>query len=415
MPYGLRDNRLVHVDDLTEDEHGAAARCVCPECLGTVLARWGPVVRRHFSHTSNNCTPSVMSLVHRFAQEFIARQPHVDLPSYTTYVGANVRGRDYSKKLEYPAARMQIREASLEKTMGARLRPDVWLVAPEGQVESNCDHLAVEVYFRHAVDAEKRDDIATTHLSWVEFDISDLDAECVNATEMARAVGQLHRWHWLQRSGTRSAQFNFEQDMQWHASAFVPARPSTVPTVQRSKPFRKLQEAERQLSWAETLLRQRRTQKRTEADNIAWFASLTEIQRLAVCGALTGLPLEWMPQHFYQVVAGPRPSGIKSHGWAWQLPLWSKFAHKERDFTSLEAAGWLHAVLGDRQERNEYASTNGYTRLAGTVHNFLLNLTAQGLLVSDPNVRPAERKFRRAPDAAAKLDRAVELSVADGN
>lgn len=31
MPYGLRDGLLIHVIDLTEDEHGAAARCICTD------------------------------------------------------------------------------------------------------------------------------------------------------------------------------------------------------------------------------------------------------------------------------------------------------------------------------------------------------------------------------------------------
>ncbi|MBN3761159.1 hypothetical protein [Burkholderia sp. Ac-20365] len=356
-----------------------------------------------------------MSLVHRFAQEFIAGQSHLDLPVFVTTLAASVRGRDYSKQLELPAARMQIHQASLEKTLEARLRPDVWLVAHDGDTESACGQLAVEVNFRHAVDAEKLEGIATTDFSWIEFDISDLDSECVNAAEMARAVGQLDRWTWLQRPERRSAQFNFKLGMEWHASAFVPARPNAVPVV-KPKPFRKFQDAARQSSWAKSMLARRRTETtRTEADNIAWFAALSDIQRLAVCGEISSFPLEWLPPHFYQVVAGPRPSGIKSHAWTWQLPLWSKFARKDRGFTSLEVAAWLYAVLGDRQEHNEYASTNGFSRLAGTVHNFLVNLTAQGLLVSEPTVRAADRVFLRAPDAAEKLEEAIKMAVADGH
>lgn len=416
MPYGLRDERLVHVRDLTEAEHGAAARCICPQCREPVLARWGKVVTPHFSHTASSCSPNVMSLVHRFAQEFISRQSHLDLPPFRTELRASARGRDHAMAFERPGKRMRIVAADVEKSVNTRLRTDVWLQGEAGpDPDASSRDLAVEVCFRHAVDEAKREHIASTHCSWIEFDISDLDPDCVSDAEMARAVGDPRRWTWLHYSGVRLAGIYFEEDIAWHASEFVPARPAVIPRVHRTKPFRKLQEAERKLDWAKAALQERRSLKRTAADNVDWMSSLSEPQRLAVCGVTTGLPLEWLPTHFYQVVDWPKPSGIKSHAWTWQLPIWAKFARRETDFTSLQAAVWLKAVLGDRQARNEHETSNGYSRLAATVHNFLLNLTAQGLLVSTPHVRPAERTFRRAPDAAAQLEQAVDLTIANGH
>lgn len=133
-----------------------------------------------------------------------------------------------------------------------------------------------------------------------------------------------------------------------------------------------------------------------------------------MCGAIEHIELERLLHPFFRVITGPRPSRLKGQPWSSQLPVWTKFARGAREFTSIQAGAWLLAILGDRQERHEHMNINGFTRLAGSVHNFLLNLETQGLLESDRNVFAAQRLVKRAPNANEKLERAIEIAVADG-
>jgi hypothetical protein len=339
-----------------------------------------------------------MSLVHRFAQEYLARQPHLILPAYTVRLAAEVAGRHFNEQRTFAAKRFEIRSAELEKRTGAQgLRPDLWLSSSKATAMA-VDGLAIEVTFRHPVPDDKRRIIQDSFYSWLEFDISDLDAECVSDAVLDKAVSESWRWKWLQVFDAAVAQRNYREDCLWTVSDFKPMTPRRVPHVHRNdRPFRKLEEAERLRQKMTEVMAARRASKPAAGSNTEWFASLKPVERLAVCGAVVQMSLEEVSDHFYQRVGGVGFAGIGGHQWIWQLPVWAKFAAKGRTFTSIEVGAWMREAFPDDESRNERASRNGFTRIAATAHNFLLSLEAQGLLLSDENRDPALRKFEKAP------------------
>ena len=54
-PFGLRNGKLITVNDLSEDERGLACNCVCPLCKDPFEARLGAVRIHHFAHSGEGC------------------------------------------------------------------------------------------------------------------------------------------------------------------------------------------------------------------------------------------------------------------------------------------------------------------------------------------------------------------------
>ena len=46
LEYGLRDNTLISVHSLTEEEKGEKCNCVCPSCGGKLIAKLGKVKKK---------------------------------------------------------------------------------------------------------------------------------------------------------------------------------------------------------------------------------------------------------------------------------------------------------------------------------------------------------------------------------
>lgn len=52
-PFGIRDNEVVMIEDISVDERGLRCRCICPSCGEPFEAKMGEIKRHHFSHCGN--------------------------------------------------------------------------------------------------------------------------------------------------------------------------------------------------------------------------------------------------------------------------------------------------------------------------------------------------------------------------
>ena len=54
-PYAIRDDKMIHINDLSPLEQGKKCNCKCPHCEGAFIARMGEKRIRHFAHSIEPC------------------------------------------------------------------------------------------------------------------------------------------------------------------------------------------------------------------------------------------------------------------------------------------------------------------------------------------------------------------------
>jgi len=54
-PFGIRNDEIIVVSELTEEERGLKCNSVCPECNGKFEAKMGDIKIHHFAHTKDPC------------------------------------------------------------------------------------------------------------------------------------------------------------------------------------------------------------------------------------------------------------------------------------------------------------------------------------------------------------------------
>lgn len=52
-PFGLRDEEIVLIKDIEENQRGVKCNCVCPLCKEPFEARLGNIRTHHFAHIGN--------------------------------------------------------------------------------------------------------------------------------------------------------------------------------------------------------------------------------------------------------------------------------------------------------------------------------------------------------------------------
>lgn len=55
LEYGLRDDKIVCISELSESERGEACKCECPYCHRPLLAKMGEIRQHHFAHKGISC------------------------------------------------------------------------------------------------------------------------------------------------------------------------------------------------------------------------------------------------------------------------------------------------------------------------------------------------------------------------
>lgn len=54
-PFGLRNGKLILIEDLSKEQNGLHCNCICPACHEPFEAKMGDVCRHHFVHNSEGC------------------------------------------------------------------------------------------------------------------------------------------------------------------------------------------------------------------------------------------------------------------------------------------------------------------------------------------------------------------------
>ena len=162
-PFAKRaDGRIVHVSDVAR---GLACRCYCLHCDLRMIARQGQVMSHHFAHHGPDCGGG-MTWLHRAAQEILAQDRRITLPShrYGSEGGLTV-----------------LSDVRKEASIGKR-RIDCLATTHQGVP------LAVEMRVTHEVDDSKARDFRDQNVAAVEVDLRSLLGTLPDWDALRRAV-----------------------------------------------------------------------------------------------------------------------------------------------------------------------------------------------------------------------------------
>lgn len=181
-PFGLRDGKLIHVNDLPR---GLDCGCVCPACGGALVARKGDIKLHHFAHAKgDNCAEAYETALHIAAKDILSEYKEIKLPA------VEVKFTSYRKAIVLAPARIyELESVRLEKRIG-QIIPDVLAVV--GGKE-----LIVEIRVTHAVDEEKCNKIRALNRSAIEIDLSDLARDTTISELKKHVVDASSRKTWL--------------------------------------------------------------------------------------------------------------------------------------------------------------------------------------------------------------------------
>ena len=180
LQYGMRDGKILHISELSDNDRGLACCCICPACKVDLQARLGHGKRRpHFSHNNEACNISdaQQTAVHLLAKEILTENNHIMLPAYVidgsegNYVDYDLSDYDAIEKqldsLEYrKQSNYQFDNVILEKKI-SDIIPDILIWR-----SSNGKKLIIEIAVTHFVDDVKKAKIIEQGISALEIDIS---------------------------------------------------------------------------------------------------------------------------------------------------------------------------------------------------------------------------------------------------
>jgi len=210
-PFGLRDNKIIHINDIPLNERGLKANCICPSCNKPLLAVLGNKQVHHFRHYNEDCGAALESALHLFAKQVIKKNKKIVLPPKSINIGDLINRPLIKSDItlnSYPANFLSFKEkiilknfknefSDIKRLYGSYSDNEISIVDQNLEIdtkrkvhfnqvdlEKNFDdfipdvfiqkfNLAVEIKVTHEVDDIKLKKLRKKNLSAIEVDLSD--------------------------------------------------------------------------------------------------------------------------------------------------------------------------------------------------------------------------------------------------
>jgi len=152
IPYGLKDNKRVHISDV---DRGLTCGAVCYDCGALLVAHKGDIIIHHFKHKNKteNCNTSLETLMHKIAKEIINEYKSIMLPSVQSN-GEQI----------FAAQKMQIDKVTLEHKLGS--------IVPDIICEIRNKELIIEIKVTNPISVEKRKKIEELKIATIEIELN---------------------------------------------------------------------------------------------------------------------------------------------------------------------------------------------------------------------------------------------------
>jgi len=182
VPFGLKNNQLVHISDV---ESGLKCECRCPACDHPLVAKTkGTIKVPHFAHhKSPQCKYAFETALHLAAKKVIEQAGYIILPKLECEI---INGR---KRLLSNEAKVRFDQIYLEKKFHD--------IVPDIMVEKDGRKLCIEIYVTHEVDEQKRKKIEASNLSAIEIDLSETDRAIDFESLKAEVIDSVENKKWL--------------------------------------------------------------------------------------------------------------------------------------------------------------------------------------------------------------------------
>ncbi len=162
LPYGLKDGKLIHIDDA---EKGLSCGCICPACNTALIAKKGGRNIHHFAHYSGvNCSHGLETILHLKAKEILQCAKYLTFPPTVLYNLTIFQKRT-----------LRIEKMCTEKRFG-QVIPDAVLWVRNRKV-------AVELTVTHAPNSIKIGHLYRQNLPAIEINVWNIFREIMKGNE----------------------------------------------------------------------------------------------------------------------------------------------------------------------------------------------------------------------------------------
>ena len=189
LPFGIRNNHIIHISEILENEKGLKCNCFCPQCGKPLVARLGQKNIRHFAHSNENCKKAFETALHKFAKEILKENMKIVLPEvkivydnrYEIIKDSQKDYYEYVEKEELTKLKekiithqfcLEFDEIKLESRIGT--------IIPDIVVYKNNTPLLIEIAVTHFIDEYKEEKIKELDLSTIEIDLNINEIDCYN-------------------------------------------------------------------------------------------------------------------------------------------------------------------------------------------------------------------------------------------
>ncbi len=182
LQYGLRDDKLISINDISDEQKGLKCNCYCPGCGMKLQAKLGSGKRQpHFAHNNEACDIVIahQSALHILAKEIIQEEQKIGLPalkvSFDDIPKNNIKADYYElpNELIYKTAQTVMCEQVILEKKISDIVPDVIVKIGER-------YCLIEIAVTHFVDETKAEKIKKVGLPVIEIDLSELSGMELN-------------------------------------------------------------------------------------------------------------------------------------------------------------------------------------------------------------------------------------------
>lgn len=325
--FGERDNKIIHIDEITPSENGLKCNCICPSCGEKLKANTlGTHNKKYFSHKGNsNCINSFETTMHKFAKELIEKEKKIKIPKLI-----------YNKSFkEFEIVKEQVivfDNIELEKYLSDfDFKPDI--ISSKNETS-----LIIEVAVTHKVDEEKRNKIIKSNISAIEIYLDKDEIFQLSKDELANKI------------------INDTNNKRWI--------------------FNRLENSKKK-DIEDTLLA-KKTLKRTETRSF----EEVEIERLQLKYKIDISNLPYILRSSKNDLFVFRYYTIKTY---WRLIVWDKFINKKykKEITADDVDFWFHNTYNSKQDLSNLNNhLKNYINVRNSIVKFFEELARNNILIN---------------------------------
>lgn len=177
LMFGLRNEKLVSISEISEQEKGLKCNCICPGCGARLQAKIGSGKKqRHFAHNNETCDiiGAQQTALHLLTKDIIEESGEIFLPPLTVKIDEIPDKDRYKKFIHQMPNEMVYVQGKLVKCESVVLEKRISQIIPDILVKIRGKVCLIEVAVTHFVDREKKNKIKELGYSTIEIDLSSL-------------------------------------------------------------------------------------------------------------------------------------------------------------------------------------------------------------------------------------------------